>query len=137
MITNLPTQNYCSPTKENNNDGICFSLKSLVAIAKEFNKWNGKLCNKNFCINISKIKHINNFSKDQLFRTLKDKLQKLCSNEYCWADLDFINNIKDNKIKNDIKFFTFKPQGTKNEKTWLNTNNINQVVRQYEKKNNQ
>lgn len=128
--------NYCSPTK--NADNICFDIESLVAIAKEFNNWNKKLCNKTRCINISKIKNLKELELDkvELFNVLKNKLKNLCSNEYCWADLDFINNIKDKKIRDDIKYFTFKPQGTKDVNVWLNTNDINNIVIQYEKETN-
>jgi hypothetical protein len=135
---------FCSPNKIDVNDnttlnaervsgqGTCFDLESLIAIAEAFNKWKGELCSKKSCIYISKIKNIKSLSKNNLYKVLKSKLMNLCAEEYCWADLDFINSIKDRKIKEQIKHFTFKPRGTIDSKRWLNTNDINDVIRQYE-----
>jgi len=124
---------YCSPGKNTTRVFTCFDYDSLIAIADAFNKWKGELCSKNSCIRVSKIKGVKNLSKEQLYNAIKSKLMNLCGDEYCWADLDFVNSITNQKIKEQIKHFTFKPKGTANAKTWLNTDNINQVVRQYER----
>ena len=121
---------YCSPDKPS--DYSCFDQESLIAIAEAFNKWKGNLCNKKRCIQTSKIKNIKSLDRHQLYNVLKTKLMDLCSEEYCWADLDFVNSISDNKIKENIKHFTFKPKDAKSSTMWLNTNNINQVIQQYE-----
>jgi hypothetical protein len=122
---------YCSPGKSQVD--ICFDYASLVAIAEAFNKWKGKLCSQKTCIEVSKIKNIKNLSKSDLYNVIKEKLKDLCSEDYCWADLDFVNSISDKSIKEDIKHFTFKPKGTLDDNTWLNTDNINEVIRQYER----
>jgi hypothetical protein len=130
---------YCSPNKKlNDDDFTCFDIDSLIAIAKAFNQWTLKICNKGKCINKNTLKKITipegqgNEFKKRLYTSINDRLSQLCSDEYCWADLDFINSIRDTKIRNEIKKFTFKPKTTKTNRTWLNTNNINEVIKQYQ-----
>lgn len=122
--------NYCSPGKGDRDS--CFDHNSLIAIAEAFNNWKSRLCLKERCIRISKIKNVKTLDKTEIYNAIKSRLIDLCAEEYCWADLDFIDSISDHKIKQDIKHFTFKPKDSESSTMWLNTNNINQVIQQYE-----
>ena len=57
-----------------------------------------------------------------------------CTNDYCWREVPFIKKY----YSDDEDMNVFKPlkptKWNENPRTWLNTNDINRVMRQYEKK---
>ena len=112
---------YCSPNNINNKI-TCFSKKSLITIAKEYN-----LTYPDDIIIIPK-----NINKKEFWEILIDKINKKtgCNNELCVLDLDFINS--DSIIKD------FRPLIPKlwdnNKNAWLSTTDINNVLQQYEDK---
>jgi len=71
-------------------------------------------------------------SKKKLWYSIYNRLKNICSYEYCWLDLDFINEIDDKNLREKIKYFTFKPKMTKTKRDWLNTQDINNVLQQYQ-----
>lgn len=115
---------YCSPSKHYKLD-TCYNKIELIAMINAYNKFNNKL----------KI-DINGKSYDDLYKEFKLRLKTRCSNkktaEMCWIEQDFIKKIPDENIKESIMHFTFKPKGTINNKSWFNTNNINEIMQQYE-----
>lgn len=120
----------CSPNNIENLNYSCFDKKSLIAMTKAFNKWNSLKSNQSETRKA--IENIDSLSEKELYNELNKRLSHLCSDEYCWADLDFIDSIKNTNLKNKIKYFTFKPKGTLKSNTWLDTENINQIIEQYE-----
>jgi hypothetical protein len=136
----------CSPNVDVLDHYTCFKHDELKIIANEFNNYieTNKTCPKssgvkkdkdtlgsNKC-NILKSIDINNKTKRELWYSIYNRLNYICPYEYCWIDLDFIKNIKDKKLRDKIKFFTFKPKMTKTRESWLNTKDINNVLQQYQ-----
>jgi len=113
----------CAPSKKYS-DGSCFTVESLKDMAKAFNKYiaDGKIKNKNK-ITISD-------SKKQLLVQLDDRLKDICDDQLCWIKQDFVK-YTDNP--NEIIDFTFRPLGPQGRFTWLNTTNIDKVMKQYER----
>jgi hypothetical protein len=121
----------CAPcqlkeNKKNKSFKSCYSKKSLINIAKEWNKVNKD----------KSIINIENKSRKQLWEKIQKNLNMICNkNEYCWKKQDFIKKMKDI----DIELYTFKPKypkaWLKNKYTWLNTYDIYYVMKQYEKAN--
>jgi hypothetical protein len=112
----------CSPNNNKKNSYTCFNRKSLVKIA---NAYNSK--NKN-----NKIKLVKN--NKSLWNNIRSKLNKKCDKEWCWIDQDFIKEMNDKEIQEH----TFIPKAPKSWKSnkyeWLSTTDINEVMKQYEKK---
>lgn len=121
---------FCSPSRKINNDFTCFEYEELVEIAKAINK-SKKICKKDKCIISDKIKNEN--SKEKLYNDIYRNLKNLDENEYNWIELEFMKNIKDKKILENIQKFTFKPPSPKSKSSWFNTDNINLVINQYTK----
>jgi len=108
----------CSPNKKLSY--TCYSKKSLFKLK---NLWNKRYPNKKIRTNDAK----------KIWITLKNNLKSSCSNEKCWLNQQFIkNNIS-------ISFFdnTFAPQAPptwkQDKNTWLDSNDLNKVMSQYEK----
>jgi hypothetical protein len=55
-----------------------------------------------------------------------------CKDQLCWTRTEPVQKITDNKIKEDIKHYTFRPNGPKKQHEWLSTTDINKVMKQYE-----
>jgi hypothetical protein len=116
--------NMCSPGNINKN-GSCFSRKGLEKIARAWNKENN-----------DKIKINKEISNDNLWELINEKMEKInCDNELCWRN----NNIvKKNFSTTDKDIDVFKPiapnKWKENPREWLNTLNINNVLKQYENK---
>ena len=129
---------YCSPNVKNGinleNHFTCFELNELVEIAKSYNKFIDKdnICNEKKCVTGEKI-NINTKNKKQLWDDIYNRLQYLCRYEWCWLNLDFVNEINDEEMKEKILYFTFKPKMTETRYAWLSTKDINYVIQQYEK----
>jgi len=112
----------CAPSKKYE-EGSCFTLKSLQDMANAYNR----------SVKTSKNKIIISDQKKPLLEQLNDRLKKVCDDQLCWIKQDFINYAKD---KHELKYLTFRPTGPQGRFTWLNTTNINHVMKQYEKKYN-
>lgn len=130
--------NYCSPKKNINGDFTCFSFEELVEIANAFNNYinkYGNICKKidgKFVCALKTPINIKNKNKEELYKSISKRLFKLCGkNDYKWIDLNFINSIPDNSLKESVKYFTFKPKMTKTNTTWLTSTNINELLQQY------
>jgi hypothetical protein len=113
---------YCSPFARKESNMTCFTKTSLLKIAKAWNKENPN----------NKVKTMD-ASINVLWKRISKKLKEKCNHEWCWAQQQFIKDIKDKEISN-----TFKPRKPKkwntNKTEWLSTVDIENVVKQYEKK---
>ena len=108
----------CAPNKVYS-DNSCFTLEDLKIIANAYNIEYGT----NIDINLS---------KKELITQLESKFAS-CSDQYCWltnSETKLKSLASKYKLIND----TFRPIGPKLSNNWLSTNNINDVMKQYEKK---
>jgi len=155
----MADHSYCAINllKKSQIDFTCFEYDELVEIAKALNNYKQTVCknanyknsdyqnanyknsdynkNKNFCSNISYETPIDIdklTKKYDLWSAIHNKLKNFCKKEYCWVQLDFINSIKDKDLRHKLRYFTFKPVGTKAETEWLNTYHINEILQQYD-----
>ncbi len=112
----------CSPSNKNNST-TCFDLDSLIKIAKGWNMKHPE--NK---INISKHK-----TRHQLWNEIDKRLNQKCDTEWCWIEQEFVKKIGSKELKS-----IFRPKmprsWKKNKYEWLNTTDIETVMKQYEKK---
>lgn len=112
---------YCSPHIKDNKI-TCYSLDGLTKIANTYNKYSNK--NNKILITVN---------KKQLWKRIQEKLKDKCNDEWCWKNHDLVR-----EIRHDPNLDVFKPimpkDWYKNINTWLDTNNINNVMKQYEKK---
>ena len=119
----------CAPSKKFEN-GSCIPLRLLVEMALAYN-----LENKNNSIKLnSTIETLNpDKYKRYLVKQFKMRLDKVCDSQKCWIKQKFIKRIN-NKMKSELEIDTFRPKGPEGKFTWLNTNNIDKVMKQYETK---
>ena len=119
------TKKHCSPRKCKI-DYSCLSKNILISIAKILNK------NYNAKIKIKKR------SKKKLYNDIKEKLSRAeCKTESCGTNINKIMDKLSDKEKKQFNesFRPLKPDNwNNNANTWLNTTDINNVMRQYEKK---
>lgn len=102
----------------------CFEKSDLINISR---KWNQSNPNNKIIFNMKT-------TGPQLWNLINDKLKDKCDNEICWVKQDFMksSNLVDDLMEN------FKPQmpksWLKNDREWLNTLDILEVMNQYEVK---
>jgi hypothetical protein len=129
---------YCSPSVNVKDHFTCFEYDELKEIADAFNKYiqknrecpRQKRKDKKTCGNLRLIDTKQN--KSGLWKSIYKRLKYVCPYEYCWVDLDFINEIDDESLREKIQYFTFKPKMTRTQNSWLSTQDINNVLQQYQ-----
>lgn len=136
----MGSDNYCAPNVNIGEHYTCFELQELKSIANAFNEYikKNKSCPKkrgaknvsNYC-NIDKEINLDINDKRELWYSIYDRLKGVCPYEYCWIDLDFLDKITDKQLLEKIRWFTFKPKMTLTMKSWLSTQDINNVLQQY------
>jgi hypothetical protein len=108
----------CSPNKKLSY--TCYSPNSLLKLKQEWNKDNPD-------------KKIYTNNTYEIWEHLKDNMNKNCNNEKCWLKQDFISDNLDNSLTK----YTFAPNAPptwkKNPNEWLNSNDLINVMKQYEK----
>jgi hypothetical protein len=141
---------YCAPNVKIEDHYTCFEYSELCEIAKSFNKFIEKNCNKVNNVKNSKCNfntvpiqvfdiEVNDENenvknrKRELWNDIYDRLKDVCKYEYCWIDYEFIKTIPDEELREKIKLFTFKPKMSMHIDNWLSTRDINNVLVQYEK----
>lgn len=122
MVRKKKNELYCSPDKSGS-DGTCYSKDDLLLLINLYNRKN-----KNNTIVVK------NKSKKQLWKALNEKLKSECNQEWCWLEQNFVPDPYAKVLKNET-FRPEKPKGWKrNPYMWLNTIDIRNVMKQYEKK---
>lgn len=112
---------FCSPNKKNSKL-TCYRKKDLVLLASSFNS-NNKM-NRYIPTNLSKV---------ELWKKLNQEM-KTCKYEWCWLK----KAINDHEKAQQISNRTFRPEKpanwNKNKYEWLSNFDIEDVMKQYEKK---
>jgi len=99
-----------------------FSCYTKDALIKMKNLWNAR--HKDSLITDTKPKDI--------WNSLKNKMKNACYNESCWLRQKFMEN----NLNDELSTYTFAPKSPQkwkeNHNTWLNSNDIEKVMKQYE-----
>ena len=116
----------CSPMASKDNKGTCLNRKLLEKMAKILNE------NPN-CEKIDK-----NCNDNELYKKICSNMSKIsdCKSEYCWLTVqDIVHKLKPGEVEEFKEQFKPKmPDDWKNEPNmWLNTTDIDNVMEQYEK----
>jgi len=126
--------NTCAPGKYDKTNKTCFSLEQLIAMAKAYNRYNStvRLSPKsNVNINDSALIEVKK-NKAYLLQELYKRFDTVCGNdEFCLTQQEFMNELV-KEMFNDITLNTFRPIGPDDHKEWLSTQNINEIMQQYE-----
>lgn len=123
---------YCAITnKKNTKLNSCFNYNDLVNISNAYNNWNKSICNKGKCLENTRDEIDTTLSEKQLYKQLKQTLKKICKNDYCWLDLEFIKKMPVD-TRDKILYFTYKPKQPKTNETLFNTVHINTIMQQYQ-----
>ena len=115
----------CSPFNESvKKNKSCFDKNTLIKLIKAWNQTHAD----------NKIKYKTKESHNYLWEKLGAKMSDRCDNEYCWTKELFVKKINTaDTIKEN--FLPEKPKEWEaNPREWLDTNNIFDVMVQYEVK---
>lgn len=113
-------KNQCAPKTSNEiQEFTCYTKEALV---KMRNLWNAR----------HKDSKINATTPKEIWDNLKKRMENACHSESCWLKQKFMeNNLDDEMTK-----YTFAPKSPnkwkENHNTWLNSNDIEKVMKQYE-----
>ena len=107
----------------------CIKLSLLVELANAYNIDASsddriKLYAKLETLNPSKY-------KKYIVREIKKRVGDKCTTQKCWTEQSFINRLN-KKVKTELQKYTFRPDGPNGKFEWLNTFNIDDVMKQYE-----
>jgi len=121
----------CAPKVKNKNkndkgnddgdiqDFSCYTKEALIKMKK---LWNAR--HKDSAI-------IDTNPKD-IWNSLKSKMKNACYNESCWLKQKFMEN----NLNDELSIYTFAPKSPpkwkENHNTWLNSDDIEKVMKQYE-----
>ena len=117
----------CAPGIDFTN-GSCYDIQSVLLMADQYNKFNSS--NKIRFFANSEMIDSARYKKYILYH-LKNNITE-CDSQLCWNTQPFMKNIE-LKIKEKIKN-RLRPDGPAGRFEWLDTNNIVNVMKQYEMK---
>jgi hypothetical protein len=118
----------CAPNKTFEN-GSCITLEAFIKMANAFNEENPSNP-----IKLSTTHETLHPEKYKRYLVHQFKLRfKNCGDQICWTKQSFMKRLNE-KSKEDITKNTFRPKGPGGQFTWLNTTNIDEVMKQYESK---
>tara|TARA_B100001027_G_scaffold172974_1_gene124313 strand:+ start:161 stop:1063 length:903 start_codon:yes stop_codon:yes gene_type:complete len=111
----------CAPSSDKKHIS-CFSKKSLLKILEAIKNDNNN------------IKYSSNENIQSLWNKINEYFKNVCNDEWCWIEQQIVKNINDPELSK----YTFRPKMPKkwqyNPHEWLNTLDIENVMKQYEKK---
>lgn len=131
----------CAPGREFK-DGSCYKHDELLEIAKAYNKSKDNKINLNIVDNLTK-QNKNNINYKKMYskydrkikrflvRELNEKMKDVCKDQQCWVEQDFMKNIDENK-REHLQTMVLRPEGPSIGRKWLNTENIDNCLIQYE-----
>jgi|TARA_B110000114_G_scaffold145175_1_gene154176 hypothetical protein len=107
----------CNPSSKKS--FTCYNDKSLHTLK---NLWNQRHPDD---------KIVTTYERD-IWEELKNKMSDVCNNEQCWLKQKFVEH----KLTPELTTYTFAPKAPKiwikNPREWLNSSDINNVMKQYE-----
>jgi hypothetical protein len=126
------TDKKCAPS-HTFKDGSCIQLDVLLELVNAYNEED---------VNAKKINLSNSMNtlnpskyKKYLVKKLKNRLSDICDNQNCWIKQKFVLRMK-KEARDQLKKNTLRPMGPNGKDVWLDTYNINNVLKQYEYKYN-
>lgn len=127
--------NNCAPNIyiDSSNHYTCFTKDELLSIIYALNNYHINQSIKNNSDDFEQMINLNGIETTKnLWDKIYNNLKSFCDYESCWIDLDFVKKIKDKKLRDKIRFFTFKPKFYNNDNDFLlTTDDINNVMNQY------
>ena len=113
-------KNQCAP--KTNDEMQEFSCYTKDALIKMRNLWNAR----------HKEAKITATNPKEIWENLRKKMENACHSESCWLKQKFMEN----NLDDDMINYTFAPKSPskwkENHNTWLNSNDIEKVMKQYE-----
>jgi hypothetical protein len=113
---------WCAPNREGSRL-TCYTKENLIEIAKSYNRKMKR--------NEKKIL-IKNRNKTQLWNDIRRSLNNKCKDEICWSEQSFVKNKR--ILKESFRSKRPEIWREENYETWLNEDDILNVMKQYEKK---
>jgi hypothetical protein len=110
--------------------GSCIPLETLIQMAEAYNEMNTK--DKIKLSKTAETLNPRNYKK-YLVREFDNRLDKVCDNQRCWVKQSFVRKVA-KRTAEDPQTTIFRPEGPQGKFEWLNTFNINDVMKQYETK---
>jgi hypothetical protein len=114
------------------NSMSCIKLGLLIKLANAYNEYTSetskliKLSSNLETLNPPKY-------KKYLVREIQTRIGNKCTTQQCWSEQTFVDKM-DTYAQDELKKYTFRPEGPNGKFEWLNTYNIDNVMTQYESK---
>ncbi len=111
--------------------GSCARLTVLIELAKAYNY----SAQPNDMIPLMSNFEILNPQKYKkyLVHEIEKRVGDKCTTQKCWSTQEFVKYME-NKAKEELAKYTFRPESPEGKFEWLSTININEVMKQYENK---
>ncbi len=127
--------NMCAPNQYDKENDTCFRIEVLMEMAAGYNRYNYK--KKSYPgqkITLSEEDFIQiKPDKKFLLGEFKKRFEKVCGDDQlCWTQQSYMNEVV-NEMREEILNDTFRPLGPNDPTEWLDTEQINKVMTQYEK----
>lgn len=125
--------NICAPGKYDKQNNTCFTLEQLMEMAAAYNRYvaKHKLAAKQSHISKASFIQIKP-DKRYLLQELRQRFKDVCGdNEVCITKQAFMNSIV-KEMREELEYFTFRPEGPRNSTEWLSTFDINKYMIQYQ-----
>ena len=110
----------CSPLSDNDFDFTCYDKDDLNKLKDAYNKRH-------------KDDPIKTNNPKEIWEFLRYKYHNVCNKESCWLRREFIPNKLGRELINSFAP-THPPSWLKNDRTWLSSSDIQDVMKQYERK---
>lgn len=111
----------------------CIKLSLLIELANAYNKDVSRDDTIKLYANLETLNP--HKYKKYIVRELKRRVGNKCTTQKCWTEQSFVNKLN-KKAREELQKYTFRPEGPNGKFEWLNTFNIDDVMKQYELKYN-
>lgn len=126
-------ENKCAPLK-NYENGSCISLDLLLEMAIAYNKSVENNADKKPILLDCTVHILAPSLYKQYLLSKFNRIFSRCKTQRCWVEQEIFKQIDKKKFW-DLTQNTFRPDGPQGKFEWLNTLDINKVMKQYEHKN--
>lgn len=123
------TKNCAPGVKYDSENQTCFSDNQVFDLVNAFNKYIASTTNVN--INPTPINFENN--KKKMLKELENRFKNICKGDHaCMTNQDFMNYLVQDSQTNLLDY-TFRPMGPEKYNAWLSNNDIEAIMKQYER----